>query len=60
MTAAAILALIEAFAGAIPQLATLVTNIGASGTASAADVQAILTKCGVDQAALDAAIAAGK
>jgi hypothetical protein len=57
MNALAILSLIESFATAIPQLATLATNIGNSGKATPADVQAILTKCGVDQAILEANIA---
>jgi len=64
MTAAALIALITGLVGAVPELAQLVATIGASGTAKASDVQAILTKYGVDRAALQAAIdtaaAAGK
>jgi hypothetical protein len=60
MTAAAILAIIQGLLGAVPELASLIGTIGNSGTASAADVQAILTKYSVDSAALQVSIAAAK
>lgn len=57
MTIAEILAIISGLAQAIPQLATLLSGIKGGSTATAADVLAILNKCGVDRAVFAASIA---
>jgi hypothetical protein len=51
-----ILAIIEAFAQALPELVNLFKN----PNATQADLDAILTKYGIDQVALTAAIATAK
>lgn len=60
MTAAAIIALITGLSSAVPELLALYTRVSAGGTATAADVQAILSKYGVDRAVFVAAIAASE
>jgi hypothetical protein len=59
VTAAEIAQIIIGLAQAIPELMALFTKAGA-GTVSATDVQAVITKFGVDQAVFSAAIAAAK
>ena len=51
-----ILEIIEALAQAIPEIAALFTK----SSASSADLDAVLSKYGIDQAALTLAIAAAK
>lgn len=60
MNAAAIIALVTGLSSAVPELLALYTKIGATGTATAADVSAILSKYGVDRAVFVAAIAASE
>jgi hypothetical protein len=60
MTAAEIAAILEGLAQALPELIDLFTKAVSGTSVSGTDVQAIITKFGVDQAVFSAAIAAAK
>jgi hypothetical protein len=60
MSAEVIAAILNALAAAIPEVMTLFTQASSGTAVSATQVQAIITKYGVDQAVFTAAIAAAK
>ena len=60
MTAEMIATILAGLASAIPELAALFTKATSGGVVTGADVQAVISKYGVDQAVFTAAIAAAK
>lgn len=60
MTAAEIELILMAVSQAVPAIATLFTKVSSGGSVSGSELQAVLSKYGVDQAVLTATIAAAK
>lgn len=60
MSAAVILQLVMGLMQAAPQLLQLYQQVANGKQASAADVQAIIAKCGIDRAVFAAALAAAE